>query len=127
MSTEQQWVRTYQDGYDFIESIGGVGWSDAGLPRRWHRCRPQTRGSVRHRYTERCACGGMRLAPNGPWLNHNETRRGRKRERRNATTRKVTVKCGSCGQPYEAPARSIMAKNKKCDRCWSKDLTPEET
>jgi hypothetical protein len=34
-----EWVRTYENGTDYIESLGGVMWHKATLPLRWHRCR----------------------------------------------------------------------------------------
>ena len=68
------WVRTYENGPDYIESAGGIDWCDAPLPRRFHRCRTQTRGWLRFSYVERCACGATRLRPGKFWIGRNERR-----------------------------------------------------
>jgi hypothetical protein len=53
-----------------IEHVGGVAWYQAPIPRKWHRCRAQTRGWVRLYGVERCACGAIRL--NGRvWMERN--------------------------------------------------------
>jgi len=56
---------------------GGVSWHKAPRPRRWHRCRVQTRGWFNDfDLVERCACGAIRL--NGrSWLERNQRRRSR--------------------------------------------------
>jgi hypothetical protein len=75
VSAVKYWIRTDEYGLDYLESAGGVLWADAPLPRRWHRCRPQTRGWIRAGYTERCACGAGRLAAHGRWAWRNERRK----------------------------------------------------
>jgi hypothetical protein len=42
------------------EHVEGVGWHEAPIPRRWHRCRAQTRGWYGFDQIERCACGAIR-------------------------------------------------------------------
>lgn len=45
-----------------IEHLNGVSWIRALKPRRWHRCKPQTRGATGTiNLIERCACGAIRL------------------------------------------------------------------
>lgn len=47
--------------------LEGVAWHDRPRPRRWHRCRPVTRGLVGLcEGLERCACGAIRRG--GPFL-----------------------------------------------------------
>jgi len=75
----ETWVRTYDNGTDYIESLGGVDWGDGTIPRRWHRCRAQTRGQVQGGYTERCNCGASRPSKRGLWVGRNETRRDQTR------------------------------------------------
>ena len=72
MATE--WVRTYQDGPEYLEHLGGVDWFDAPHPRRWHKCKPQTRGWMMDGYVERCTCGATRLFGDGPWMERNQRR-----------------------------------------------------
>jgi hypothetical protein len=41
-----------------LEHLGGIPWQEALTPGRFHRCRPQTRGTISgHRG---CACGAIR-------------------------------------------------------------------
>jgi hypothetical protein len=41
--------------------VDGVPWYEAPLPRRFHRCRPQTSGRAGHfDFVDRCACGAIR-------------------------------------------------------------------
>jgi len=49
-------------------------WYDAPLPRRLHRCRPASSGSVSAAFAERCACGAIRLN-HGPWDERNSRRK----------------------------------------------------
>jgi hypothetical protein len=42
-------------------------WYDAPLPRRWHRCRPQTDGWLNLTRVQRCACGAIRDVYRGRW------------------------------------------------------------
>jgi hypothetical protein len=53
----------------------GIPWHQAPLPRRWHRCRPQTSGWIRADRFERCACGAGRFDGAGPWLDRNSRRK----------------------------------------------------
>ena len=50
-----------QRGDTEMHHLDGVPWTDAPMPRRLHRCRPQTVGYVNYftKY-ERCACGAVR-------------------------------------------------------------------
>jgi hypothetical protein len=63
----------------YIENLDGVWWHDAPLPRKWHRCTPQTRGCTDWlSRVYRCACGAASLNPAGGkhyWINKNERRR----------------------------------------------------
>lgn len=69
---------TETDGPD-VRHRGGVWWHEAPLPRRWHRCRPQTVGWVNlFTWVERCACGAIKV-DNGVWHNKNQTRKAQKR------------------------------------------------
>lgn len=120
------WVRTYENGIDYSESLDGVIWADAPLPRRWHRCTPQTRGWLGANYTERCACGATRLRASGPWIYKNETRKGRKRQRREERAPKETVTCRKCGSTYEAVAGSLIAQQRLCTQCWAKRFVAGE-
>jgi hypothetical protein len=119
------WVRTYEHDADYIEAIDGISWSDAPLPPRLHLCFPQTRGWFSLNYTERCACGAIRLSAHGPWMEKNQTRRGRTRQRRDAKAPREAVTCAECGQPYEAITGSLMARERLCDRCWGDRLVRE--
>jgi hypothetical protein len=59
--------------YIQMEHVGGVPWWAAPVPRRWHRCRAQTRGWRYFDEVERCACGAIRR--NGrSWLERNARR-----------------------------------------------------
>lgn len=122
MSDEAGWIRTYEHDLDYIESINGVSWADAPLPHPWHRCKTQTRGWFGLNYTERCACGATRYAARGPWMEKNETRHHRARDRRNARAPKETVTCRKCGASYEAVAGSHIARERLCSTCWADRL-----
>jgi hypothetical protein len=67
----------------WIEMIhkDGVPWWDAPLPRRWHRCWPQTTGWVGMTRTQRCACGAMRTGFDRGWSFRNETRKAQRAAR----------------------------------------------
>lgn len=75
------WVRSYEGqgehAGDYLDHFGGVDWVDAPLPRRRHRCRPQSRGrfGLLGRLVERCACGATRLDGEAPWFERNSRRR----------------------------------------------------
>lgn len=58
-----------------IAHLDGIPWFKAPLPRRWHRCRPQTGGWFDElTFIERCACGAARLDATGEWSRRNERR-----------------------------------------------------
>lgn len=58
-----------------IENLDGVEWRDAPRPRRRHQCTAQSRGYTGPRdYFERCACGGIRLGRDDPWMERNSRR-----------------------------------------------------
>lgn len=64
-----------------IEHFDGIPWYDAPIPRRWHRCKPQSRtcfdaGWAGRDAIERCACGAIRYQ-RGVWIRRNDRRRGR--------------------------------------------------
>jgi hypothetical protein len=113
-----EWVRTFENDGDYIESLGGVMWNDARLPLPWHRCRTRTRGRFGPDYVERCPCGAARMSPGGPWVERNETRKARARARREARLPRVQVTCGECGKPYEATVGTRRADQRLCDSCW---------
>jgi hypothetical protein len=113
------WVRTYESGADYMESIGGVLWADASLPPRWHRCEPQTRRWMSLSYTERCACGAIRDRARGPWLDRNQTRKSRAKERREARMPREQVTCLGCGEQYEAAQGTPAARQRECGQCWA--------
>lgn len=117
------WVRTFERGTDFVESLNGVMWAEARLPFWWHHCQAQTRASFNSGYIERCACGASRLTPDGPWLERNQTRRRRRRARRDANLPRVQVICGDCGLSYEAAEGTPRAGQRLCDNCWADQLT----
>lgn len=61
--------------FDPPEHLDGVKWFEAPVPRRWHRCTPQTRAWIGlFTRVERCACGAIRI-DEGFWHNKNETRK----------------------------------------------------
>lgn len=93
-----EWARTHEDDSGcYIESRGGVPWFDAPLPRRLHRCDPQTRGCADDGVVvERCACGATRLlGRRGPWIGKNETRKG-PRSRLTLARRTLAFHAGMC-------------------------------
>lgn len=114
-----QWTLTYKSGFDYIESLGGVMWNKAPLPLPWHRCRTQTRGWIGPGYVERCPCGATRLSPAGPWIERNQTRQARARQRREGRLPRVQVTCQECGKPYEAPGGTPIAGQRQCNNCWA--------
>ena len=122
----ETWIRTYENGADFIESIDGIDWADAPLPYPWHKCWPQTRGWFGLNYTERCACGATRLdGRHGHWMEKNQTRSARKTRRPEAKRPRVQVTCGWCGKSYEAADGTAKAREKLCNECWAKQLVRE--
>lgn len=63
------------DGKMEVEHLEGVPWHDAPLPRRFHRCWPQTRAWMNYfERIERCACGAGRIDGHS-WIHKNETRK----------------------------------------------------
>jgi hypothetical protein len=121
----ENWVRTFENGLDYLESLDGVLWADAPLPYPWHHCQPQTRGLIGLNYTERCACGAIRMSARGPWVEKNQTRRHRAKARRDARAPKETVTCDQCGASYEAVAASPMARERLCTSCWGERFVAE--
>jgi ribosomal protein S27AE len=113
------WVRTYENGLEYIESLGGVAWNDSEPPWSLHRCRPQTRGWMNANSVERCRCGATRLDGNSPWLERNQTRQHRKRRRQEDRLPRVTVTCQDCGKPYEAAGGTPVAREEMCSNCWA--------
>ena len=69
------WVMSYSNGLESVEDLDGVSWHKAPVPRRFHCCRPQTRGRLESefRLVERCACGATRLDGSGPWMSRRRT------------------------------------------------------
>jgi hypothetical protein len=70
------WVADPEAGW--IEHRGGIPWYRQRRPRRWHWCKPATRGLAHFGFpvlVERCACGSTRLAGTGPWIDRNSRRR----------------------------------------------------
>ena len=55
------WITEYDSDDTVVEHLAGVSWSKAPLPRRWHRCRAQTRGRTNSTPVRRCACGAIDL------------------------------------------------------------------
>lgn len=45
-------------------------WLTMPIPRRLHRCRAATTGTLGGLLIRRCPCGGIRI-DNGPWLERN--------------------------------------------------------
>jgi hypothetical protein len=58
--------------------VNGVGWNEAPLPSRFHRCWGQTTGWQGLTRVERCACGAIRLDGRG-WSERNARRRRARR------------------------------------------------
>jgi hypothetical protein len=57
----------------YVEHLDGQEWHMCDPPPRWHRCWPQSRwyDTVRGEWDERCACGGVRLDREHPWIDRN--------------------------------------------------------
>jgi hypothetical protein len=74
-----------------VWNLDGVKWSDAPVPRRLHRCKPQTEAVYNHSLDllQRCACGGFRVfmavhpddmflgAPKPAWMERNNRRKSK--------------------------------------------------
>jgi hypothetical protein len=61
-----------------IEHLDGVDWMNAPLPRRWHRCRPQSRmWEPKWGVLYRCACGASTDTEGlaHEWWDHRNSRR----------------------------------------------------
>lgn len=70
------YVMTVESEGSFLESLDGIVWHQAPVPRRWHRCWPQSRGQ--YKYTtliERCPCGAVRLDGARWWIKKNSRRK----------------------------------------------------
>jgi hypothetical protein len=114
-----EWVRTYENGRDWMECLGGRAWGEGvRLPPRWHRCTAQTRASIKGELVARCDCGAMQFDGDGPWLKRNWTRGQARGKRREAALPRVGVVCGTCGKWYEAPEGSKLAAARLCTDCW---------
>jgi hypothetical protein len=81
-SPDGNWVEVFRaDDGPLVECVDGVWWHEAPAPRRWHRCRAQTRALMtsavdrRPLYIERCACGAIREGARGLWWERNNRRR----------------------------------------------------
>lgn len=118
----ENWIRTYQRGGDYAEALNGVPWHDAPLPSRWHACKAQTRGWLGLNYTERCACGAIRMSSGDPWSERNQTRKSRARKRAEDRLPRVDVICTECGTSYEAARGTPRALDRLCDPCWAGEL-----
>lgn len=66
------WVRAIVGGR---EHRNGVAWYDAPIPRRWHRCKEQSRYGYDELVRARCACGGYRWGGERRWLQRNSRSR----------------------------------------------------
>lgn len=53
------------------EHRDGTPWYKAPIPRRLHRCRPQSWGQLSLMYVQRCACGAKRVPGSGSWVERN--------------------------------------------------------
>lgn len=58
-----------------VNNKDGLWWYEHPKPRRFHRCRPVTKGFALGGYVERCACGAIRPANHGPWIEKNSRKR----------------------------------------------------
>lgn len=56
----------------------GIPWHEAPIPRRLHRCKVQTAGTLVGSEIDRCACGGIRW-DNGIWFERNSRRKEARR------------------------------------------------
>lgn len=67
-----------EDGSTQIEELDGISWADAPIPRRWHKCAPQTKGWLNY-FTQvfRCACGAIARVDGGElyWMEKNSRRK----------------------------------------------------
>jgi hypothetical protein len=69
------WVRTWEHGPEYLESLDGVEWSDCPPPpdgwwaRRRHRHAAQTRGLIDRNRIARCVCGAIEFDGDGIWVN----------------------------------------------------------
>jgi hypothetical protein len=83
------WILEHRsdDGRTEIENLDGVSWHKAPVPRRFHRCRAQTRGFINYfTWLCRCACGGVSY--NGRrWIRRNSRIHVRSRRHLRAMTR----------------------------------------
>lgn len=61
-----------------INHVHGIPWYEAPIPRRWHKCRPQTTGWVGY-FTPvlRCACGAIKY-DRDKWRNKNTRKKEKK-------------------------------------------------
>lgn len=74
---EEREVAPYKWDALRIWHLDGIAWFEAPLPRRFHFCRPQTRGyNSLSPLVERCACGSIRSGGRF-WLERNARRKER--------------------------------------------------
>lgn len=77
------WVRTYDRDGEYLEHRDGIDWYHAPLPRRWHRCTPQSRGWFKDHAVLRCACGAIATSDCGLfWMERNSRRATQRRQTR---------------------------------------------
>ena len=70
------YVRTFQQGMDYLDDLGGVSWHEAPIPHRWHRCWKQTHGWFGLTEAYRCACGAIRS--HRGWSERNSRRKAKR-------------------------------------------------
>lgn len=75
MSMSAAWTKSFSHGLQYVEDLNGVAWYDAPKPRRWHRCKAQTRGRFNDLAMDRCACGGVRYVGDDFWIERNSRRK----------------------------------------------------
>lgn len=62
------WLEDFSERFRQMDACA---WYNAPKPRWWHRCRAADSGRVDGSFVERCACGGIRLHGDGPWMERN--------------------------------------------------------
>jgi hypothetical protein len=63
--------------FKYLEDLDGIASDEAPLPRRLHRCKPQSRGRCGRGWrmiVEYCACGSKRF-DHGKWIHKNNRRK----------------------------------------------------
>lgn len=70
-----------------IEPEGGIGhsgnvrWDEAPIPKRWHKCFPQTTSGEYGMGAARCACGAVKFSIFGRWSEKNSRRKSERKAR----------------------------------------------